>query len=59
MRIAKESESRIVPFAIKGEYALFKKRLIIEFGKPLNVNDMEIEKSNELLRSEVLNLLRK
>ena len=59
VRIAKESESRIVPFAIKGEYALFKKRLIIEFGKPLDVKDMEVEKSNELLRSEVLNLLRK
>ena len=57
--MAKEANSKIVPFAIKGEYKLFKKKLIIEFGKPLDVSEMEIEKANEILREEVLNLLRK
>lgn len=59
VRMAKEANSKIVPFAIKGEYKLFKKKLIIEFGKPLDVSEMEIEKANEILREEVLNLLRK
>lgn len=59
VRMAKEANSKIVPFAIKGEYKLFKKKLIIEFGKPLDVSEMESEKANEILREEVLNLLRK
>lgn len=59
VRMAKEANSKIVPFAIKGEYKLFKKKLIIEFGKPLDVSEMEVEKANEILREEVLNLLRK
>ena len=59
VRMAKEANSKIVPFAIKGEYKLFKKKLIIEFGKPLDVSEMEIEKANAILREEVLNLLRK
>ena len=59
VRMAKEANSKIVPFSIKGEYKLFKKKLIIEFGKPLDVSEMEIEKANEILREVVLNLLRK
>ena len=59
VRIAKESNSKIVPFAIKGEYKVFRKKLIIEFGKPIDVSNMEIEEANDYIRNEVLNLLRK
>ena len=59
VKIAKESNSKIVPFAIKGEYKLFRKKLIIEFGKPVDVTNMEIEDANDYIRNEVLNLLRK
>ncbi len=58
-RIAKESNSKIVPFAIKGEYKIFRKKLIIEFGKAIEVSHMETEEATELIRNEVLNLLRK
>lgn len=57
--IAKESGAPIIPFAIKGEYKLFRKKLIIEFGNPVDVRDMEIEEANDYIRNEVLNLLRK
>ncbi len=57
--IAKQSNSKIVPFAIKGEYKLFSNKLIIEFGKPINVSNMELDTANEYIRNEVLNLLRK
>ena len=57
--IAKQANSKIVPFAIKGGYKLFRKSLKIEFGKPLDVSNMEIEEANDYLRNEVLNLLRK
>lgn len=57
--IAKQSGSKIVPFAIKGEYKVFSNKLIIEFGKPIDVSNMETEKANDYIRNEVLNLLRK
>lgn len=59
VRIAKTSNSKIVPFAIKGEYKLFGKKLIIEFGKPVDVSQMELNEANDYIRNEVLNLLRK
>ena len=59
VRIAKQSNSRIIPLAIKGEYRLFRKGLTIEFGEPIDVSKMEVEEANEFLRNEVLKLLRK
>jgi len=59
VRIAKKTKTKIVPFAIKGTYRLFRKGLIIEFGKPIDISKMEIEEANNYLRNEVLNLLRK
>ena len=57
--IAKETNSKIIPFAIRGKYRLFRKGLTIEFGKPIDVSQMEIEEANEYVRNEVLNILRK
>ena len=57
--IAKQANSKIIPFAIKGKYRLFRKGLIIEFGKPIDVSQMEIEEANNYVRNEVLELLRK
>ena len=57
--IAKETNSKIIPFAIKGKYRLFKKGLSIEFGKPVDVSQMGIEEANDYIRNEVLNIFRK
>jgi len=57
--IANKTNSPIVPFAIRGEYRVFRKGLEIEFGKPINITGMEIEEANKELENEVLNLLRK
>ena len=57
--IAKKTNTKIQPFAIKGKYRIFRKGVIIEFGKPIDVSKMEIEEANEYLRNEVLKLLRK
>lgn len=57
--IAKETNSKLVPFAIKGKYKLFRKGVILEFGKPIDVSEMEKEAANNYLRNEVLNLVRK
>ena len=57
--IAKQADARIVPFAIRGEYKLFRKGLEIEFGEPVDISAMEIEEANNYIRNEVLELLRK
>ena len=57
--IAKQANAKIVPFAIKGKYRLFRKGLIIEFGEVVDVSQMEIEEANGYIRNEVLNILRK
>ena len=57
--IAQKANAQIIPFAIKGQYKLFRKGLNIEFGKPVDVSEMETEEANNYIRNEVLNLLRK
>lgn len=57
--IAKQTNSIILPFAIKGEYRTFKNNLTLEFGKPVNIERFEIEEANEFIRNKVLELLRK
>ena len=59
VRIAKQSNSKIIPFAIKGGYRIFRKGLNIEFGEPVDISKMEIEEANEYVRNEVLKLLGK
>ena len=43
----------------RGKYRLFRKGLTIEFGKPIDVSQMEIEEANDYVRNEVLNIFRK
>lgn len=57
--IAKQANAKIIPFAIKGGYKVFKKGLTIEFGEPVDISKMEIEEANKYTRNEVLELLRK
>ena len=59
VRIAKKTNTPIIPFAIKGDYKPFRKGLSIEFGKPINISHMEVEEANNYIRNEVLNILRK
>jgi len=58
VKIAKKTNTKIVPFCIKGKYKLFRKGVTIEFGKPIDVSKMEVEEANEYLKNEVLNLIR-
>ena len=56
VRIAKNTNTKILPFAIRGKYKLFRKGIEIEFGKPIDVSNMEVEKANSYLEQEVLKL---
>ena len=57
--IANKANSKIVPFAIRGDYRIFRKELEIQFEKPIYVQGLKIEEANKYLESEVLNILRR
>lgn len=57
--IAKKTNTKILPFAIRGKYKLFRKGVEIEFGQPIDVSNLEEQEANDYLRNEVLKLLRK
>ena len=57
--LAKSSNVKIVPFAIRGNYKPFRKGLEIEFGKTIDVTSMEIDIANDYLENEVFKLLLK
>lgn len=54
--LAKETNTNIVPFAIRGRYLPFH-GLKIEFGEPIDVSNMELQEANKLLEEKVLELL--
>lgn len=56
--IASKTNSKIVPFAIIGEYKLFSKIKIV-FDKPIDISKLELEEANSLLRKKIENLRKK
>ena len=58
VRIAQKTGSPILPFAIKNKYKIFRRSVVIEFGRPIDVSNMDINEANEYLINEVLKLLR-
>lgn len=55
--MAKKTDSWIVPFGITGDYKFRSKNLIIRFGNPFKVGNMELEEANEKLFNEVKHLM--
>lgn len=57
VKMAKDTNSYIVPFAISNKYKFLRKSVIISFGKPYKVTG-DIEKENKKLENKVIELLR-
>ena len=57
--MAKKTKSPIVPFAITGDYKLFRKGIKIEFGEPIDISKMELQEANEYLMQKVEELIKK
>lgn len=55
--MAHKTDSYLVPFGITGDYKFRSKNLVIRYGKPFKVNDMDLEKANELLYNTVKELM--
>lgn len=59
VKMALDSDVKIVPFAIIGEYKLFKKNIKIIFGKPYKIKDKDdLWKENITLMNKVIRLLK-
>lgn len=59
VKIAKDTNKKIVPFAIVGKYKIFKSNLTIIFGKPYQVKDEDLAYENAKLREKVQELIKK
>lgn len=55
--MAKRTNTIIVPYSITGDYKFRSKNLKIEFDKPIDVSNIEVEKANDLLYKKVKKLL--
>ncbi len=56
--LAKETNTNIIPFAIRGRYLPFY-GLAIEFGEPIDVSNMDLQEANQVLEEKVKELLLK
>lgn len=56
VKMARETDSKIVPFVIKGNYRFLKKGISIEFLKPITIKD-DLSKENSRLESIIKNSL--
>ena len=56
--MAKKADAYLVPFGITGDYSFRSKNLMIRYGKPWKVSDMDLEEANEKLFHEVEKLMK-
>lgn len=56
--MAKKTSAYIVPVGISGEYRFRSKNLVINIGKPFNVDNLTLEEANEKLKNEISILLK-
>ncbi len=59
VKMAKETNSKVVPFVITGEYKMFKKGITIEFFKPISIEDEILDNENEKLMKKIKTELEK
>ena len=57
VKMAYETKSKIIPFAITGDFKIFSKTLKIEFGNPIKITSNNLEKENENLRNIVVKMV--
>lgn len=57
VKMAYETNTEIIPFAITGEFKIFSKNLKIEFGKPIKIKGNDLEKENEKLRNIIVGMV--
>ena len=59
VKMASDTNVKIVPFAITGKYKIFSRDLVIRYGKPITINKKDLEKENDKLRDTVAKMIKK
>lgn len=54
--MSKQTNVKVIPYAIYGEYKLFKKGLTIKFSEPVSYVENSVEEANDLLYKTITNL---
>ena len=57
--MAKKTNATIIPFGLTGDYKFRSKNLMIRYGTPFKVEDMDLETANQKLYQEVEMLMKK
>lgn len=57
VKMASDTNTKVIPFVIKGKYKLFSKNLKIVFNKPIKINENDLEKANDRLRNIIKEML--
>ena len=57
VKMASDTNTKIIPFCITGKYRLFSKNLKIEFGKAITVKKTDLEKENNKLRNIIKGMM--
>lgn len=57
VKMASVTNTKIVPFAITGKYKIFSNDLKIVFGKPIKINNKELEQENNRLREVIIKMV--
>ena len=57
VKMAYETNTEIVPFAITGTYKLFSRDLKIKFGNPIKIKSKDLEKETERLRNIIIKMV--
>lgn len=57
VKMAYDTNSKIVPFAITGNYKLFSNNLKIIFDKPISITSSDLDKENIKLREKICSLV--
>ena len=57
VKMAKDTDTKIIPFVIKGKYQLFSKKLQIIFDNPIVIQGDNLDKENEYLRNIIKELV--
>lgn len=56
VKMAHDANSKIVPFAIIGEYKPFRKSIKLVYGKPYEISSDDLEKENDKLKKKIEDL---
>ena len=56
--MAQKTGAYIVPFGLTGDYKFRSKTLVIKFGDPFKVDNMDLEEANKKLYNEVYSLMK-